>query len=132
MPSCRRTRSSCGAKAWTCRTWIGRWRTVPTRDALGEALRAEGLSTVDVWLGFPNAEHVRQVAEVLRPRAFIPHHWDDFWEPMTAGLHTPYRAAGVTDVLTADGVRVLVPARYFERFRLDAGGVNAEGDSGPI
>lgn len=102
----------------------------PARDALARAMRAEGLSTVTVWLGFPEREHVRQVVSVLQPATFIPHHWDDFWAPMLAGVRTPYSATLVTTALTALGVRSVVPVNYFDRFRVDPTGVTPEGDGG--
>jgi hypothetical protein len=103
--------------------------SAPTREALAEALRAEGLDGVDVWIGFPGEEHVQQVVATLRPRAFLPHHWDDFWEPMLDGLSAPYPAADVNAALDALGVRVFVPA-YFETFRVDTAGMTSEGDPG--
>ena len=101
----------------------------PTRAALAEALRAEGLDGVDVWIGFPGEEHVRQVVATLRPRAFMPHHWDDYWEPIRVGRTSPYPAADVNAALDALGVRALVPAT-FETFRVDTAGITSEGDRG--
>jgi L-ascorbate metabolism protein UlaG (beta-lactamase superfamily) len=102
----------------------------PTRDALTKAMRAEGLNAINVWIGFPATEHARQVASVLRPTIFIPHHWDDFWEPMLEGVRTPFSATAVTTALAAAGVRSVVPTNYFDRFRVGTTGVTAEGDDG--
>ncbi len=101
-----------------------------TRDALDEALRAEGLRGVDLWIGFPGAAHVRQVAPLLRPRSFIPQHWDDFWEPTLNGLRPAFSPAAAVDALAELGTTAVIPTNYFERFRVDAGGVTPEGDGG--
>jgi L-ascorbate metabolism protein UlaG (beta-lactamase superfamily) len=102
----------------------------PTRDALTDAMNAEGLSRVDVWLGHPTVAHVRQVAGVLRPSAFIPHHWDNFREPIENGVRTPYASPTVASALESLGVRLVVPTNYFDRYRLEASDVTAEGDGG--
>ena len=104
--------------------------TEPTRDALASAMRAEGLTRVDVWLGFPGSAHVAQVVSALRPSAFIPHHWDDFWEPIERGVRAPYSAPTVATALASAGVRLVVPTNYFDRFRVETTGVTAEGDNG--
>lgn len=90
----------------------------PTRQALAEALRAEGLDGVDLWIGFGGADHVAQVAPVLRPRALIPQHWDDFWVPMDDGPGATFDAEPLAPVLRDAGLRLLVPTRYYERFRV--------------
>jgi L-ascorbate metabolism protein UlaG (beta-lactamase superfamily) len=102
----------------------------PTRDALANAMRAEGVTSVNLWLGWAGAAHVRQVVSVLRPRAFIPHHWDDFREPIFLGVRRPYSAPGVTEVLEANDVRSLIPVNYFDRYRLTTRAVLRDGDGG--
>ena len=102
----------------------------PTRDVLTKAMRAEGVTSVNVWLGWAGAAHVRQVVSVLRPAAFIPHHWDDFREPIFVGVRRPYSAPAVTEVLAGSGVRSLAPVNYFDRFRLTTRGLTTDGDGG--
>ena len=102
----------------------------PTRDALANAMRAEGVTSVDLWLGWAGAPHVRQVVGVLRPGAFIPHHWDDFWDPIFLGVRRPYSAPAVAEVLKAHGVVSLPPLDYFDRFRLSTRALTRDGDAG--
>lgn len=100
----------------------------PTRDGLAAALRDEGVDRVDLWIGFGGAAHVRQVAETLRPRAFIPHHWDDFWSSMDHGPGATFDPATLAPILDPLGTRITVPAMYYERFRLDtAAGLAPDG-----
>jgi len=98
----------------------------PTRDHLAAALEAEGLDGIDVWMGFPSTQHVLQVSELLRPRAFIPHHWDDFWLPLDEA-EPEYRDAELSEKLDSLGIRFVVPASYFETFSVDTAGVVSAG-----
>lgn len=104
----------------------------PTRDELQEALRAEGLDGVDAWIGFGGTAHVRQVAPLLRPRAFLPHHWDDFWVPLTEGTGRPFNAEPLQPVLDPAGVRLVVPSAVFDRFRLTTSGIVPLGNAEPL
>ncbi|HUG42323.1 MAG TPA: MBL fold metallo-hydrolase [Longimicrobiales bacterium] len=114
----------------------------PTRDLLAATLRAEGLGGVDLWIGFPGAAHVRQVVPVLRPGAFIPHHWDDFWTPMSQGIAEPFAGDAIRPYLDSAGVALVPPVAYYQRMRpvgwrapgsYDAGvvaGIEAAGSAG--
>ena len=102
----------------------------PARAALAQALQAEGLTGVDLWLGATGSAHVQQVAAVLHPAAYIPQHWDDFWGPTLAGVTTPFSSESTVNALEEQGVRVIAPANYFDAFRLDANGVTPLGDAG--
>ena len=102
----------------------------PTRDALANAMRADGLTSVNLWLGWAGAAHVRQVVSVLRPATFIPHHWDDFREPVFLGVRRPYSAPALANALAESGIRSVVPANYFDRFRLTTKDVTRDGDGG--
>lgn len=98
----------------------------PTRDHLAEALAAESLDGVDLWIGWGNDAHVRQVSELLRPRHFAPQHWDDFWTPLHEGPGRAFRSSGLERLGAAAGFAVLVPAQYFDRIRLNVRGATLE------
>jgi L-ascorbate metabolism protein UlaG (beta-lactamase superfamily) len=93
-----------------------------TRDALADALREEGLAGVDLWIGFGGTDHVRQVVETIRPRTFIPHHWDDFWAGMDDGPGAAFDGDTLAPVLDPAGIRLVVPGAYYDRFRLGPDG----------
>jgi L-ascorbate metabolism protein UlaG (beta-lactamase superfamily) len=97
----------------------------PSREALEAALRDEGITEVDAWIGFGGAAHVRQVAALLRPRALVPHHWDDFWTSMTQGPGRGYSAAAVQPFLDSAGIRLVIP-EYYGTLRLEELGVGGE------
>jgi len=94
----------------------------PTREHLERALAAEGGGGVQLWLGYGAAQHVAQVGELLRPAAFIPHHWGGL-RGIFAGLPGPYRNPPLTTVLRDAGVQLLVQPQYGARYRLDFAGV---------
>lgn len=101
-----------------------------TRASLAAAREAEGIEAVDVWLGLGNVEHVRQVAAELPPRAFVPHHWDDFWGPITDGVGRAFAGGSLRDFLAGDGIALVVPTRFFDRLEVTVEGVRALGDGG--
>jgi L-ascorbate metabolism protein UlaG (beta-lactamase superfamily) len=107
--------------------WAG--STTAVRAHLGEAMREEGLTAVDLWIGFPNAGHIAQVASALAPRAFIPQHWDDFMTPMLDDVARPFQPSSIEGALAAEHIGLVTPRRYFDRFRLDVDGIVAESDT---
>jgi L-ascorbate metabolism protein UlaG (beta-lactamase superfamily) len=104
--------------------------TTAVRDHLSEAMRAEGLTAVDLWIGFPNARHIEQVASVLAPRTFIPQHWDDYMAPLLDGVARPFRPSSIEGALASAHIELVTPQRYFDRFRLEVGSVGAESGTG--
>lgn len=103
----------------------------PVREHLRSALAAEALGEVDLWIGFGGTEHVRQVTETLRPLAFVPHHWDDLWTPLTDGPGRAFQASSLDRFLDEAGLRLIVPANYFDRIVLTTDSVRIE-DGGPL
>jgi hypothetical protein len=97
-----------------------------TREHLDRAMADAALDRVDLWIGFGGAEHVGQVARTLRPLAFAPHHWDDFWTPLEAGPGRTFRASSIVPLLEQAGVRLVVPAQYFDRLILTSDSVRLE------
>lgn len=89
-----------------------------TRQHLDAALAGAGLDGVDLWLGFGGHDHVAQVISLLRPATFVPHHWDDFWIPLEDGPGRAFRSDDLEPLLQEAGIRLLVPAAYFDRILL--------------
>ena len=71
---------------------------------------------------FPIAE---RVLPVIKPRAYLPVHWDSFWTPFAAGVDKPYADAPLKDLLAKSGVQLIVPVQYMDKWRLDRAGVRA-------
>jgi len=94
-------------------------------DNLRAALRDAGLSSVDLWIAGGGAPLARLVLPVLRPKAYLPVHWDDYFSPLAAGVAKPYADAALESLLDSAGVKLVRPAQYLDRWRLDRSGVHA-------
>ena len=92
-------------------------------DNLKTAMADAKLTSVDLWIG-PSAEPVAKlVLPVLKPKAFIPVHWDGLWGAFEAGVAKPWADPGVESLLKASGAAVVRPAQYMDKWRLDRNGV---------
>jgi hypothetical protein len=89
------------------------------------AMAAAQLSSVDLWIGTGGVAVSQMVVPVIKPAAFLPVHWDDFWAPFSAGVTTPYSDPPTEAFMAAAGVRVVRPAQYMDKWRLDRSGVRA-------
>jgi hypothetical protein len=94
-------------------------------DNLSAALRDAGLASVDLWIGSGGAPLARLVLPVLRPKAYLPVHWDDFLSPLEAGVAAPYADPALEPLLDSAGVTLVRPTQYLDRWRLDGSGVHA-------
>ena len=62
------------------------------------------MESVDLWLGYNNSLHVKQVISVLRPESFIPQHWGGLWGDFFKGLLSPYSNERLISVLREEGI----------------------------
>jgi hypothetical protein len=99
-------------------------------DNLRAALRDAGLTSVDLWIAGGGAPLARLVLPVLRPKAYLPVHWDDYYSPLEAGVAKPYADAALESLLDSAGVKLVRPAQYLDRWRLDRSGVHAVANEG--
>jgi hypothetical protein len=94
-------------------------------------LRDAGLTSVDLWIGGGGAPLARLVLPVLRPKAFLPVHWDDFYSPLEAGVAKPFADPALESLLDSAHVTLVRPAQYLDRWRLDRTGVHAVANDAP-
>ncbi|HEX7978593.1 MAG TPA: MBL fold metallo-hydrolase [Gemmatimonadaceae bacterium] len=94
-------------------------------DNLRAALRDAGLTSVDLWIGSGGAPLARLVLPVLRPKAYLPVHWDDYFSPLERGVAKPYADPSLESLLDSAHVTLVRPAQYLDRWRLDRSGVHA-------
>lgn len=94
-------------------------------ENLKSAMRDAKLSAVDLWIGGSAVPVAKLVVPVLKPRAFLPVHWDGLFNAFEAGVPKPYADAGVEALLIASGATVIKPAQYMDKWRLDRKGVRA-------
>jgi hypothetical protein len=69
-------------------------------ENLKSAMAAAQLSSVDLWIGTGGVAVSQMVVPVIKPTAFLPVHWDDFWSPFEVGVAKPYSDPGTEAFLT--------------------------------
>ena len=94
-------------------------------ENLKAAMRAAGLTSVDLWIGTGGVDVSRLVVPVLRPKAFVPIHWDGLWNSFEGGVTAPYSDASTEAFLREAGIPMLVPTQYMDKWRLSRTGVVA-------
>jgi hypothetical protein len=92
-------------------------------DNLNAALKDASLESVDLWIGSGGVSVAKVVVPLLKPRAFIPVHWDGLWGAFEAGVPKPYTDPTLEAFLKTSGVRIIKPVQYMDKWRLDRGGV---------
>jgi len=92
-------------------------------DNLRAALRDAALTSVDLWIGGGGAPLAQIVLPVLRPKAYLPVHWDDFYSPLGAGVAKPFADPALESLLDSAHVTLVRPAQYLDRWRLDRSGM---------
>lgn len=92
-------------------------------ENLRSVMRDAKLASVDLWIGSSTAAVATLVVPILKPKAFLPVHWDGLWGAFEAGVPKPYADAGVEALLKSSGVNVVKPSQYMDKWRLDRNGV---------
>jgi hypothetical protein len=88
-------------------------------------MRDAGVTSVDLWIGTGGVPIARLVLPVVKPKAYLPVHWDNFWTPFTAGVGRPYADAPLEALLASENVHLVKPAQYMDKWRLDRSGIRA-------
>jgi hypothetical protein len=92
-------------------------------ENLRAAMAAEGLDAVDLWIGSGGLRVAQLVRPVIKPKAFLPVHWDGLWGAFLAGVSRPYADRTLEPFFAAENVRVIKPTQYMDKWRLDANGI---------
>ena len=92
-------------------------------DNLKAALAAEALSSVDLWIGTGGAEVAQLVLPALRPKAYVPVHWDGLFGAFDADVPRPYADARLEALLARENVKLVKPGHYMDKWRLDRSGI---------
>ena len=75
-----------------------------------------------IYGGFPLA---KLVVPVLKPKAYLPIHWDGLWGAFEAGIPQAYSDPPLEEFLERSGIRLVRPTQYFDKWRLDRKGVRS-------
>jgi hypothetical protein len=92
-------------------------------DNLRAAMKVAGIDSVDLWIATGGRDMAALVLPVLKPKAYLPVHWDGLFGPFKAGPVQPYDDPEVASLLAEQGVRRIVPVQYMDKWRLDALGI---------
>ena len=87
------------------------------------AMDAVKLDHIDLWLGYNNSYHVKQVSSIMKPKVFIPQHWGGLWSPFFEGLKSSYSNERLISVLDKEGIDFHLQRQYMDKYRLDASGL---------
>ncbi len=90
-----------------------------------ENLKIAMRASVDLWIGTGGLALSKLVVPVLKPRAFIPVHWDGLWNSFEGGVAAPYADSATEAFLRDAGSSGLVPRQYMDKWRLSRKGVVA-------
>ena len=92
---------------------------------LRRAMNDAGLNSVDLWIGAGGVAIAKLVLPILKPKAYLPVHWDNFWTPFSAGVDRAYADAPLEALLASQHVTLIRPVQYMDKWRLDRAGVRA-------
>jgi hypothetical protein len=92
-------------------------------DNLRAAMREADIQSVDLWIGTGSVPVAALLLPILKPKAFLPVHWDGLFNPFRAGVPEAYADSALETKLTSAGVRLIRPTQYADRWRLDRTGV---------
>ena len=100
-------------------------------DNLRRAMKTAGLESVDLWIATGGHDVATLVLPVLKPKAYLPVHWDGLFGAFKAGPPQPYSDDALASLLAQAGVQRIVPTQYMDRWRLDRNGIRSV-DNGAV
>jgi L-ascorbate metabolism protein UlaG (beta-lactamase superfamily) len=98
-------------------------------ENLRRALAAAQLTGVDLWIATGGRDVAALVLPVLRPKAYLPVHWDGLFGAFKAGVPGPFSDPELEKLLADSGVRLVKPAQYMDKWRLDRAGITSVDNS---
>lgn len=93
---------------------------------LAAAMKDAGLTQVDAWIGTGGKPVAELIVPVIRPKTYIPNHWDGLFNPFWAGLPYPFKDDDLQAYLQAQKVDIAAPKQYFDRYVLTKSGVSID------
>jgi hypothetical protein len=96
---------------------------------LAAAMKDAGLRNVDLWIGTGGASVAKLIVPVIRPKFYLPSHWDGLFNPFWPGMPFPYKDDALKAYLDAEKVALMPQQQYFDSYRVDARGVTVNPNS---
>ncbi|GAC1614123.1 MAG: hypothetical protein NVS4B5_02320 [Vulcanimicrobiaceae bacterium] len=90
---------------------------------LQAAMTDAGLTSVDAWIATTQPGLAALVVPVIKPKTYIPSHWDGLYAPFFDGIPFPFQLnATESAYLASQNIPVLPQTQYFDRYVLDVDG----------
>lgn len=96
---------------------------------LRAAMRDAGLTQVDAWVGTGGKAVAEQVVPVIRPRHYIPNHWDGLFNAFWPGLPYPFKDDALQAYLREQNIALHPQKQYFDKFVLTKAGVQVDANA---
>lgn len=93
---------------------------------LATAMKDAGLTQVDAWIGTGGKAVAELVVPVIRPKAYVPSHWDGLFNPLWQGLPYPFKDDALKSYLEMQNIDLVAAKQYFDKFVLSKSGVAAD------
>jgi len=90
---------------------------------LAAAMKDAGLTQVDAWIGTGGLPVAQMVVPLIRPKAYLPNHWDGLFNPFWPGMPYPFKDDALASYLQAQKVALVPETQYFDKFILSKDGV---------
>ena len=94
-------------------------------DNLTAAMVAAKINSVDLWIGNSSAAVAQLVLPILKPKHYLPIHWDGLDTPFKDGLPTSFSDPPLEETLTAAEVELIEQLQYMDKWRLDVSGIHS-------
>ena len=63
---------------------------------------------------------------MIKPKVYIPNHWDGLFYPFWPGMPYPFKDAKLAEYLQAQNIPLMPQKQYFDTYVLTKGGVTME------
>lgn len=93
---------------------------------LRAALRDAGLSSVDAWIGTGGKPVAEMVVPAIKPKHYIPNHWDGLFNAFWPGMPYPFKDDALTAYLKEQNVALHAQKQYFDKFVVSKAGVQRD------
>ena len=83
---------------------------------LAAAMKDAGLTQVDAWLSTGGLPVAQQVVPILKPKVYLPNHWDGLFNPFWPGMPFPFKDDALRSYLEAQKIALMPQTQYFDKF----------------
>lgn len=93
---------------------------------LRAAMADAGLAQVDLWIGTGGKPVAEKVVPIIRPKNYIPNHWDGLFNPFWKGMPYPYKDDALKAYLEQQRIPLLPQKQYFDTYVLTKSGITMQ------